>query len=143
MNRLFATLVTHVLPGRGPGLSSSSGAAPWESVGNTPLLRLLHISRGLPSTVRILAKAEWMNPGGSVKDRAASRMILEGEKSGRLGPGKTIVDATSGNTGVAYAMIGAARGYPVKLFVPANTEPGLLAVLRAYGAQVVLTDPAQ
>jgi len=143
MNIRIASLVTHVLPGRGLAPFSRAGAAPWESVGNTPLLRLPHIGRGLPPSVRLLAKAEWMNPGGSVKDRAASRMILEGEKSGRLGPGRTIVDATSGNTGVAYAMIGAARGYPVKLFVPANTEPGLLAVLRAYGAEVVLTDPTQ
>jgi cysteine synthase B len=87
-------------------------------------------------------KAEWMNPGGSVKDRAAARMILDGELRGSLGQGQTIFDATSGNTGVAYAMIGAARGYRVKLCVPANTEAGTLAVLRAYGAEVVLTDPA-
>ncbi|MGA2640968.1 MAG: cysteine synthase family protein [Spirochaetia bacterium] len=116
---------------------------PLESVGNTPLLHLAVIGRDLPKQVQLLAKAEWMNPGGSVKDRPAARMILDGERRGVLGPGRTIIDATSGNTGVAYAMIGAARGYRVKLCVPANTEDGILGTLRAYGAELVLTDPAE
>jgi S-sulfo-L-cysteine synthase (O-acetyl-L-serine-dependent) len=93
--------------------------------------------------VQLLGKAEWMNPGGSVKDRAAARMIADGELRGALGPGRTIIDATSGNTGVAYAMIGAARGFRVKLCVPANTEESVLGTMRAYGAEVLLTDPAQ
>jgi S-sulfo-L-cysteine synthase (O-acetyl-L-serine-dependent) len=113
------------------------------STGNTPLLRLARIGRGLPEEVQLFAKAEWMNPGGSVKDRPAASMILDGEQRGALGPGRTIIDATSGNTGIAYAMLGAARGYRVKLCVPANTDEGLLATLRAYGAEVILTDPAQ
>ena len=118
-------------------------STPLESIGDTPLLRLSRIGRDLPGSVQLLAKAEWMNPGGSVKDRPAASMILDGERRGALGPGTTIIDATSGNTGIAYAMLGAARGYKVKLCVPANTDDGLLATLRAYGAELVLTDPAQ
>jgi S-sulfo-L-cysteine synthase (O-acetyl-L-serine-dependent) len=114
-----------------------------DSIGNTPLLRLARIGRGLPPRVQLLAKAEWMNPGGSVKDRPAAAMILDGERRGALRPGRTILDATSGNTGVAYAMIAAARGYRVKLCAPGNTEEGILATLRAYGAELILTDPAE
>ena len=88
--------------------------------------------------VEIYAKAEWQNPGGSVKDRAAARMIAEGEASGALTPGKTILDATSGNTGIAYAMIGAATGYKVKLCVPENASPERKLILRAFGAELVL-----
>jgi len=123
--------------------SPGVGQTPLETIGSTPLLCLARIGRDLPEQVRLLAKAEWMNPGGSVKDRPAARMILDGERRGLLGPGRTIIDATSGNTGVAYAMIGAARGYRVKLCVPANTEDGILATLRAYGAELILTDPAR
>jgi cysteine synthase B len=126
-----------------PTARTRQGRTPLESIGGTPLLKLSRIGRGLPPRVQILAKAEWMNPGGSVKDRAAAAMILDGERRGVLGPGRTIIDATSGNTGVAYAMIGAARGYRVTLCVPANTEKGLLSTLRAYGAELILTDPAQ
>jgi cysteine synthase B len=111
-----------------------------ELVGNTPLVRLRRIERDAPG-VELYAKAEWQNPGGSVKDRAALRMIVEGERSGALVRGLTILDATSGNTGIAYAMIGAARGYRVKLCLPANATPERLRMLRAYGAEVVLTDP--
>ena len=118
------------------------GLTPVESIGNTPLLRLARIGRDLPADVRLLAKAEWMNPGGSVKDRPAAAMILDGERRGALRPGRTILDATSGNTGVAYAMIAAARGYRLKLCAPASTEDGILATLRAYGAEVILTEPA-
>jgi cysteine synthase B len=109
-------------------------------VGNTPLLRLRRFERA-DGRVRLYAKAEWKNPGGSVKDRAAAAMILDGEARGLLGPGKTILDATSGNTGIAYAMMGAARGYPVKLCMPSNVTPERKRILRAYGAELVLTDP--
>ncbi|MGE0445031.1 MAG: PLP-dependent cysteine synthase family protein, partial [Vicinamibacterales bacterium] len=91
----------------------------------------------------IYAKAEWRNPGGSVKDRAAARMILEGEKSGKLTRDKILLDATSGNTGIAYAMIGAARGFRVRLCVPENVTPERKKILKAYGADVVYTDPMQ
>ena len=90
-----------------------------DCIGNTPLLRLRRVSREFRG-IEFHAKAEWFNPGGSVKDRAALRMILDGERRGELSAGKTILDSTSGNTGIAYAMIGAARGYRVKLCLPAN-----------------------
>jgi cysteine synthase B len=114
----------------------------WELVGNTPLVRLRNIlprSRG----VEIYAKAEWFNPGGSVKDRPALNMILEGERSGLLTPEKTILDATSGNTGIAYAWIGAARGYKVKLALPRNASDERKRILRSYGAELVLTSPLE
>jgi cysteine synthase B len=107
-------------------------------IGHTPLLRLTAFEPR--SGVEIYAKLEGQNPGGSVKDRAAARMILDGLRAGDLRPGRTILDATSGNTGIAYAMLGAALGFPVKLCVPANVTPERLRTLRAYGAQVVLTD---
>ncbi len=109
-------------------------------VGNTPLLRLRRFERA-DGRVRLYAKAEWKNPGGSVKDRAAASMIIDGEQRGLLGPGKIILDATSGNTGIAYAMMGAARGYGVKLCMPSNVTPERKRILRAYGAELVLTDP--
>lgn len=110
-----------------------------ETIGRTPLLRLdvLEPSAG----VEIYAKAEWHNPGGSVKDRAAARMITDGVASGALTRGGTLIDATSGNTGIAYAMIGAACGYRVRLCVPANVTAERLRMLHAYGAEVILTDP--
>jgi cysteine synthase B len=111
-------------------------------IGRTPLIRLPRFERGTPG-VELYAKAEWQNPGGSVKDRAAARMILEGETSGALRPGLTIVDATSGNTGIAYAMVGAARGYKVRLFLPENASPERKLILRAFGAELVLTDPLE
>ena len=107
-------------------------------IGNTPLLRLRRIGRKYPQ-VEFYAKAEWFNPGGSVKDRAASRMILEGERSGKLRPGKIILDATSGNTGIAYAMIGAARGYKVTLCLPSSASEERKRILAAYGAELVIT----
>lgn len=112
-------------------------------IGNTPLLGFSRITTHLPEDVQILAKAEWHNPGGSVKDRAALNIILSAERDGLLIPGKTIMDSTSGNTGIAYAMIGAAQGYRVKLFVPANASPERLQILRAYGVELVLTDPLE
>ncbi|HEX6625530.1 MAG TPA: cysteine synthase family protein [Pyrinomonadaceae bacterium] len=112
-------------------------------VGGTPLLRLRRVARDVPAGVEVWAKAEHLNPGGSVKDRAALAMVLEGEREGRLTPGKTILDATSGNTGIAYAMIGAARGYAVALCLPRNAGAGRKRILRAYGAELVETDPTR
>src|SRR4029078_3426791 len=89
-------------------------------IGNTPLLRLRRVTRDLPDGVTVFVKAEYLNPGGSVKDRPALAMILDGERRGRLRPGKIILDATSGNTGIAYAMLGAARGYRVTLCLPST-----------------------
>ena len=111
-------------------------------IGRTPLVRLPHFERETPG-VQLYAKAEWQNPGGSVKDRAVARMIADGEASGVLRPGLTIIDATSGNTGIAYAMIGAARGYKVKLCLPENASPERRLILRALGAELVLTDPLE
>ncbi len=111
------------------------------NIGNTPLIRLRKITSGLP--VQVLAKAEYLNPGGSVKDRAALWMILEGERSGRLRPGMTILDATSGNTGIAYAMIAAARSYPVTICLPKNAGAQRKLILRRFGVQLIETDPLQ
>ncbi len=111
-------------------------------VGNTPLVRLCRIGEEVPD-VEIYGKAEFFNPGGSVKDRPALNMILEGEKAGLLRPGKIILDATSGNTGIAYAMIGAARGYKVRLCLPKNVSPERKKILQAYGAEIVYTPPAE
>ena len=121
-------------------LDRGSGSSVLEMIGRTPLVRL-HRFEQEASGVELYAKAEWQNPGGSVKDRAAARMILEGEASGRLTPDKIILDATSGNTGIAYAMVGAARGYKVKLCVPENASPERKLILRALGAELVLTNP--
>jgi cysteine synthase B len=113
-----------------------------ELIGNTPLLRFKRIfKRGGP--VEVLAKAEWYNPGGSVKDRAALSMILDGERRGLLTQDKIIIDATSGNTGIAYAMIAAERGYRVKLALPKNASQERKQSLLAYGAELVLTDPTE
>ncbi len=111
-------------------------------IGNTPLLFLPKLSDTCPG-VQIFAKAEFMNPGGSVKDRAALSMILEGERTGRLTRNRIILDATSGNTGIAYAMIAAAKGYRTKLCLPQNASPERKRILKAYGAEIVFTDPAE
>jgi cysteine synthase B len=111
------------------------------SIGNTPLLRLRLLDAGLREGVQVFAKAEHLNPGGSVKDRAALSMILEGERSGKLKPGMTILDATSGNTGIAYSMIGASRGYAVKVCLPKNASLPRKRILRSYGAEIIETDP--
>lgn len=108
------------------------------NIGNTPLLRLNKIAAGLPG-IEIYGKAEYFNPGGSVKDRPALNMILEGERSGAMTADKVLIDSTSGNTGIAYAMIGAARGYKVKLCLPKNASPERKRILKAYGAELVLT----
>ena len=110
-----------------------------ERIGNTPLLRLERIAADFPG-IQILAKAEWHNPGGSVKDRAALAIVRAAEREGLLSSGKSLLDDTSGNTGIAYAMLGAARGFPVTLCVPANVSEERKRILRAYGANVIWTD---
>jgi len=119
----------------------SLGQRSLERVGNTPLLRLERITRDLPN-VQLLGKAEWYNPGGSVKDRAAFNIVKEGRRSGKFPPGKTLLDSTSGNTGIAYAMIGAAEGFPVTLCMPQNVSVERKRILFAYGANIIYTDPA-
>lgn len=114
-----------------------------ESIGHTPLIGFRNITAHLPANVQIYAKAEWQNPGGSVKDRAALNIIMTAIHEGRLGPDVTLLDSTSGNTGIAYAMIGAALGIKVHLFVPANASPERLKILRAYGVELTLTDPLE
>ncbi|MEP7039202.1 MAG: cysteine synthase family protein [Acidobacteriota bacterium] len=109
-------------------------------IGNTPLIRLRSVTKDLPANIEIYAKAEFMNPGGSVKDRAALAMILAGEKTGELTKNKTILDATSGNTGIAYAMIGAVRGYKVALTLPKNASAERKRILKLYGAEIIETD---
>ena len=119
-----------------------------DTIGRTPLLRLYRLGTeerlaGNSSAVEIYAKAEFQNPGGSVKDRAAAAIVRDAERSGRLQPGGIILDATSGNTGIAYAMIAAARGYRLKLCVPGNVTAERMRTLRAYGADVVITNPME
>jgi S-sulfo-L-cysteine synthase (O-acetyl-L-serine-dependent) len=121
-----------------PAPREAVGQSLLERIGNTPLLRLERIGSEFLN-IQFSAKAEWFNPGGSVKDRPALSMIQAGLLSGRLAPGKTIVDATSGNTGIAYAMIGAALGYPVKLFLPDSASHERKRILAAYGAELVMT----
>jgi cysteine synthase B len=113
-------------------------------VGNTPLVRVERVVNGLiPAGVEIHAKLEWFNPGGSVKDRAALSMVLAAERDGRLRPGMTILDASSGNTGIAYAMVAAARGYRLALCLPANANAERKRTLRAYGAEIIETSPLE
>ena len=112
-----------------------------DRIGNTPLLRLDQLVVHLPN-IQLLGKAEWANPGGSVKDRAASAIVLAAQRSGQLTPGKSLLDATSGNTGIAYAMLGAAMGFPVTLCMPSNVSPERKNILAAYGANIIWTDPA-
>ena len=112
-----------------------------DRIGNTPLLRLDALTAHLPN-IQILGKAEWANPGGSVKDRAASAIVLAAQRNGQLTPGKTLLDATSGNTGIAYAMLGSAMSFPVVLCMPSNVSRERKNILAAYGANVIWTDPA-
>jgi S-sulfo-L-cysteine synthase (O-acetyl-L-serine-dependent) len=123
-----------------PHLAPVIGAPVLSLVGNTPLLRIRSLST---SDITVCGKAEFRNPGGSVKDRPALNMILEGERTGALTPGKTILDATSGNTGIAYAMVGAAKGYRVRLCLPLNASTERKRMLKAYGAEIVFTDPGE
>lgn len=112
-------------------------------IGNTPLVELRRITAHLPKNIRILAKLERFNPGGSVKDRPALRMIQEGLKAGELTEGKTIIDSTSGNTGIALAMIGAAMGYKVRLVLPGNVSDERKRICRAFGAELIFSDPLE
>src|SRR5579863_1212617 len=116
----------------------SAGQSVLRHIGNTPLLRLERIGRDFPN-IEFCAKAEWFNPGGSVKDRAALGMIQAGLESGELRAGKTVIDATSGNTGIAYAMIGAALGYPVALCLPDSASHERKRILAAFGAEIIIT----
>jgi cysteine synthase B len=113
-----------------------------DQIGNTPLLRLAKVNAEFPG-IEIYAKAEFFNPGGSVKDRAGLNMILDGERTGRLTHDRILLDATSGNTGIAYAMIGAIKGYKVKLCLPANASHERKQILQAYGAEMVFSDPGE
>ena len=125
-----------------PRTEERFGSGLMERIGNTPLIRLDAVVRHFPG-VSLLAKAEWVNPGGSVKDRAAAAMVRHALRSGRLGNGKTLLDATSGNTGIAFAMLGAALGFPVRLVMPSNVSPERKRILKAYGAEVEWTNPDQ
>ncbi|HEY1464598.1 MAG TPA: cysteine synthase family protein [Terriglobales bacterium] len=135
-----------------PELSESSSATPQANraggisrsidlIGNTPLLRLERVAKDFPE-IELLGKAEWFNPGCSIKDRAASNIVATGRRSGKFSAGQTLLDATSGNTGIAYAMIGAAEGFPVTLCVPENVSVERKRILHAYGANIIYTDPA-
>ena len=118
------------------------GSTLLDRIGNTPLVRLERLTADLPG-VQLLGKAEWTNPGGSVKDRAAAAIVLDALRREQLCPGMRLVDATSGNTGIAYAMLGAALAFPVTLCMPSNVSPERKRMLRAYGAEVLWTDPAE
>ncbi|MBI5369291.1 MAG: cysteine synthase family protein [Planctomycetes bacterium] len=124
------------------GATTGPGAALLASVGNTPLLAFPRLAAGL-GAVRLAAKAEWFNPGGSVKDRAALRIVLDAEAAGRLTRDRVLLDSTSGNTGIALAMIGAARGYRVRLVVPSSASEERKQLLLSYGADVVYSDPME
>ncbi len=122
------------------GLGETLGHSLIDRIGNTPLLRLDALTVDLPG-VALLGKAEWYNPGGSVKDRAAANIVAEARRRGQLGPGKMLLDATSGNTGIAYAMLGAAEGFPVTLCMPENVSRERKQILQGYGANILYTDP--
>jgi S-sulfo-L-cysteine synthase (O-acetyl-L-serine-dependent) len=119
-----------------------AGESLLERIGNTPLLPLDALTRDL-AAIQLLGKAEWYNPGGSVKDRAAASIVTEARRTGKLAPGKILLDSTSGNTGIAYAMLGAALGFPVTLCVPENVSPERKRILQAYGANIIYTDPGE
>lgn len=123
-------------------MTANLGVNLTQRIGNTPLLRLESISIRAKD-VQVLAKAEWTNPGGSVKDRAASNIVNEALRSGKLGAGKTLLDSTSGNTGIAYSMLGAAYGIPVTLCMPSNVSKERKRILHAYGAAIIYTDPGE
>src|SRR5881397_318939 len=134
-----AALARPTAPTEGP-LAALSVA---RLVGNTPLVEIRHVRDGVAPGVRMWAKLEGFNPGGSVKDRPALKMIEDGLACGRLVPGKTILDSTSGNTGIALAMVGAALGYPVELVMPGNVSTERKRVVAAFGAKVVYSDPLE
>lgn len=129
-------------PARAKAASVLPGEAVLAQIGNTPLLPLDALTRDLPG-VELLGKAEWHNPGGSVKDRTAASIVAAARCAGKLGPGKILLDSTSGNTGIAYSMLGAALGFPVTLCVPENVSTERKRILQAYGANIIYTDPAE
>ena len=133
---------THAEAASGPKGEAPSGEALLARIGNTPLLSFEALTRHFPR-VQLLGKAEWYNPGGSVKDRAAARIVAEARRAGKLAPGKILLDSTSGNTGIAYAMLGAALGFPVTLCMPENVSPERKRILQAYGANIIYTDPGE
>jgi cysteine synthase B len=122
--------------------ANSSASNLLDKIGNTPLFRMQRLAREFPG-IELYGKAEFFNPGGSVKDRPGLNMIEQGERSGQLTPDKTMIDATSGNTGIAYAMIAACKGYRVKLCLPENASPERKHILRAFGAEMVFSDAGE
>ena len=136
------SVVAHESTAGDARLPSTVGQKLLEQVGNTPLVRLERVASHLPG-IELLAKAEWYNPGGSVKDRAAANIVAEACRNGKFEAGKTLLDSTSGNTGIAYAMIGAAMGFPVTLCVPENVSHERKRILQAYGATILFTDPGE
>src|SRR3974390_563666 len=123
-------------------ISNALGQSVLHRIGNTPLLRFKRITRNSDG-IEVLAKAEWFNPGGSVKDRAAASIVADAKRPGMLHPGKTLLDSTSGNTGIAYAMLGAAEDFPVTLCMPSNVSPERSRIIRSYGAEIIYTDPGE
>src|SRR5579864_1354623 len=143
----LVTNETHGVNAEGaqPALSRANtplGETLLQRIGNTPLLRLERIGADLPG-IQVLGKAEWLNPGGSVKDRAAAAIVSEARRTGQFPPGKVLLDSTSGNTGIAYAMLGAAEGFPVTLCMPENVSRERKQILAGYGATIIYTDPAE
>src|ERR1700676_4400336 len=136
-SKLAATFSAHHAP---QAAAARPGGSLLDRVGNTPLLCFDRLTGHLPG-VTLLGKAEWYNPGGSVKDRAAASIVAAGRRNGKFAPGKVLLASTSGNTGIAYAMLGAAEGFPVTLSMPTNVSVERKKILQAYGANIVYTDP--
>jgi cysteine synthase B len=125
------------------GASAGTGSRIVDLVGNTPLVRIRRLTAHLPDSVQLFAKLEYFNPGGSVKDRAARQILLDGLESGLLGGGRVLTDSTSGNTGVAYAMLGSSLGVPVELVMPSNVSQARKDIIAAYGATIIYSDPLE
>jgi cysteine synthase B len=143
MGQTLAKVVPGSATGGAPEADSARlGLTLHDRIGNTPLLRFDQLTNHLPG-ITLLGKAEWHNPGGSVKDRAASNIVAQGRRSGQFTAGKILLDATSGNTGIAYAMLGAAEGFPVTLCMPTNVSVERKQILNAYGANILYTDPGE
>ncbi|NIS83138.1 MAG: pyridoxal-phosphate dependent enzyme [Anaerolineales bacterium] len=115
----------------------------WGAIGNTPLIRLCRVTAGLPDGVEVFAKAEWFNPGGSVKDRPAAAILRHALAEGQLDHGRVFLDSTSGNMGISYATLGAALGIPIHIVIPSNASPERITILRSLGAELTLSDPLE
>lgn len=141
----MTSLPAHAIPApaRRARVTAKTGTEITSLIGNTPLLHFPNLTAPLAPGVELYAKAEWTNPGGSVKDRPAYNIIYQAIRRGDLRPGITLIDSTSGNMGIAYSMIGRALGYPVELVLPANASQERIAILRAYGVELTLSDPAE